>query len=503
MNSVGLSPKSAACRLLLAAGALVSVASPASAVLTNKYTFNQGNANDSVGGQNGTVVDNTGISSYTGGALDLSANNNANSNQDFANPATVGAYVDLPNGVFTAAVSGGTFGAASLEIWATPQENRNWARLIDFGTSDAGENSSGGAGQSSYILVLPQAGNSGTVAGSTHNAQGEPFAAGPAPLSVGVKHHLVFTLDQNDTTAGVDGTVKLYVDNAAPVTATVAPGMLLDIITDNNNWLGRAQWGDPLYDGLIDEFRIYDHAMTQAEVSASFTTGPDPAPLPVLTVNRTTGVISLANQSGGGINVKGYFVTSAGGALNPATWTSIDAGNVFDPNGTWTSLSSTSMSIAESVTGGTLDGGTIAGNTSASIGAAWRKTPIQDLAFTFTLGDGSTGAGQIQYTGTAPARSDFNGDGLVTAADWAVFVPNSFTAFAADPAVTAYLKGDLDDDKDNDFADFKLFKADYIAANGEAAFAALGAAVPEPATIALGGLASLALVAARRRVAKN
>ena len=126
-----------------------------------------------------------------------------------------------------------------------------------------------------------------------------------------------------------------------------------------------------------------------------------------------------------------------------------------------------------------------------------------ELAFTFTLGDGSTGAGQIQYTGTAPARSDFNGDGLVTAADWAVFVPNSFTAFAADPAVTAYLKGDLDGDKDNDFADFKLFKADYIAANGEAAFAALGAAVPEPATLALCGMASLALVVARRRLARS
>lgn len=505
MNSVGLSPKSAACRLLLAAGALAAFAPAADAATPkHKYTFNQGNANDSLGGQNGVVVDNTGISSYTGGALDLSANNNANSNQDFANPAVVGAFVDLPNGLFTGAVTSGTFGAVTLEIWATPQENRNWARLVDFGSSEGGEGFSGGGNGQGYVIMVPQRDGNGQAGASAHSAaNAENFAYAGFPLPVGVKSHMVAVYDQTDVTAGPDGTISLYVNNGAAVKAAIPAGMFLDFINDNNNWLGRAQWGDPLFDGLIDEFRIYDTALTAADVAASFTAGPDPAPLPVLTVNRSTGVISLANQSGGGINVKGYSITSAGGALNPATWTSIDAGNVFDPNGTWTSSSSTDMNIAESVTGGTLDGGTIAGNASASIGAAWRKTPVQDLAFTFTLGDGSTGAGQIQYTGATPARSDFNGDGLVTAADWAVFVPNSFTAFAADPAVTAYLKGDLDGDKDNDFADFKLFKADYIAANGEAAFAALGAAVPEPATLALGGMASLALVVARRRLARN
>ena len=279
--------------------------------------------------------------------------------------------------------------------------------------------------------------------------------------------------------------------------------MLLDLINDNNNWLGRAQWGDPLFDGLIDEFRIYDTRLTAAEVAASFTAGPEPAPLPVLTVNRDTGVISLANQSGGGINVKGYSITSAGGALNPATWTSIDATNVFDPNGTWTSSSSTSMNIAEpspaarstaarspatALLPSAPHGGRPRFKTSPSPSRWATARPVP---------------GRSSTPAPLPARSDFNGDGIVNVADWTLFLPNSFTTFAADPAVAAYLKGDLDGDKDNDYADFKLFKADYIAANGEAAFAALGAAIPEPATLALGGLASLALVAARRRVARE
>ncbi|WP_428305734.1 LamG domain-containing protein [Lacipirellula sp.] len=501
MNTVGHSKKSAARRLLLAAGTLAVFAASAEAGLVHKYTFNNGNANDSVGTANGEVIDRTGISSYTGGALDLTRNNNANSNQDFSLPTTVGAYVDLPNGVFSSAMTSGA-GAATLEIWATPQENRNWARLVDFGTSNGGENTSGGAGASAYVLMTAQQSINGQASASVHSSGGvENFAHSGAPLATGVKSHMVAVFDHTNITAGPNGTLTLYVNNGTPVTAAIPTGIDLTQLNDNNNWLGRAQWPDPLFDGLIDEFRIYDNALTAAQVAASFAAGPEPAPVPVLTVNRSTGVISLSNQSGGGINVTGYSIGSVGGGLNPATWTSIDAGNTFDPNGTWTSSSSTNLSIAESVTGGTLDGGTIAGNGSASIGAAWKKTPIEDLTFTYTMNGGATGAGQIVYTGTAAKRSDLNGDGLVNAADWAVFVPNSSTAFAADPAVTAYLKGDLDGDKDNDYADFKLFKADFIAANGEAAFAALGAAVPEPATLGLAGLASVALVAARRRAA--
>lgn len=508
MNSLGLSPKSAAARLLMAAGALATVAAPVDAATPkHKYTFNQGNVFDtgsSPSPQSGEVIDRTGISSYTGGALNLTANNGANSNQDFSQPTTVGAYVDLPNGIFTGAVNSGTFGAVTLEIWATPQENRNWARLVDFGTSNGGENVSNGAGGQSYVIMVPQRDVNGQALASAYASTGtENFAYAGFPLPTGQKSHMVAVYDQLNTTAGANGTISLYVNNGPVVTAPIPDGMDLDLITDNNNWLGRAQYGDPLFDGLIDEFRIYDTALTAAEVAASFTAGPEPAPLPVLVVNRTTGAISLANQSGGAINVKGYSITSAGGGLNPATWTSIDATNVFDPNGTWTASSSTNLNIAESVTGGVLDGGTIAANGSASIGAAWKKTPVQDLAFSFTLGDGTTGTGQIQYTGDAAKRSDLNGDGAVNAADWALFVPNSFTTFAADPAVTAYLKGDLDGDKDNDYADFKLFKADFIAVNGEAAFAALGAAVPEPATLALGGLVAVALVATRRRSSRS
>jgi Concanavalin A-like lectin/glucanases superfamily len=270
-------------------------------------------------------------------------------------------------------------------------------------------------------------------------------------------------------------------------------------LSDVNNWLGRSQWGDPLYDGSIDEFRIYNTALSAGEVADSFATGPDPAPLPLLIVNRGTGAMSLSNQTAGNVQIKGYSITSAVGGLNPAIWTSIDAGNAFDPDGTWTSQSNTSTNLTESVTSGTLDGGTLAPAVSKGIGLPWLKTPFEDIAFSFTLGDGTVGNGTVQYVGTPLMRSDLNGDGEVTAADWALFVPNSFTSFPGETTVGAYLKGDLDGDLDSDYNDFLIFKTDFIAAQGAGAFAQLVGAIPEPSSLTLAAMVCAMLLGTRRK----
>lgn len=485
---------------VLLACMLLSFVQPLHAALTNKYTFNDGTANDSAGFANGTLVDNTGIASFVGGTIDLSNNNNANSNQDFTDPATVGAFVNLPNGTFTSAVTGGVFGQVSLEVWATVQQNHTWAELYSFGTSNAGEDSSGGAGSSDYVALIPQSGPNDFRA-TTHASAGDPIETpiigSATPLTTNQKHHIVLTLDQFDTAAGPNGTANLYLDNGAPVSAEIRP--FLDLMIDNNNWLGRSQWPDNLFDGLIDEFSIYDTVLSASEVSNNFAAGPEAATLPVLFVNRNTGQITIENQTGSGIQIKGYSIDSDAGSLNPAAWTSIDAGNTFDPNGTWTAQSSTEFRLEESNTGGTLDGGTLPGNSSQSIGTPWVRTPFEDLQFNFTLGDDSVGAGLVQYTGTVLKRSDLNADGNIDADDWALFVPNSFTAFPDDSDVVAYFKGDLDRDHDNDYHDFKLFKTDFIAENGQAAFDALIGAVPEPNAIVLIGVAAATLTSFRHK----
>jgi HpiC1 cyclase/Cellulase (glycosyl hydrolase family 5) len=86
--------------------------------------------------------------------------------------------------------------------------------------------------------------------------------------------------------------------------------------------------------------------------------------------------------------------------------------------------------------------------------------------------------------------SDLNLDGVVTVADWRLFITNSYADLSGYSPAQKFLHGDLDRDGDNDFDDFRIFKSDFIAANGETAFEAL-LVTPEPASIVLALLASL------------
>src|SRR4030042_848969 len=91
---------------------LVCIQSNVQADLTHRYSFANGGgtvAVDSVGGQNGTLVDGASIS---GNAVQLDGSND---------------YVNLPGGL----ISGYT--ALSFEAWFTSTSTSSWTRVWDFG----------------------------------------------------------------------------------------------------------------------------------------------------------------------------------------------------------------------------------------------------------------------------------------------------------------------------------------------------------------------------------
>jgi hypothetical protein len=102
-----------------------------------------------------------------------------------------------------------------------------------------------------------------TLTGNGAGAEQTIVMTNPAPLSVGAWHHLAVVLE-----AGAPYTGRLYVDKMA---AGANPNMTLrpsNLGNTTNNWLGRSQFGDPLFDGMIDDFRIYRRALTSAEIQA-------------------------------------------------------------------------------------------------------------------------------------------------------------------------------------------------------------------------------------------
>jgi hypothetical protein len=104
---------------------------------------------------------------------------------------------------------------------------------------------------------------------------------------------------------------------------------------------------------------------------------------------------------------------------------------------------------------------------------------------------------QVTVSGTAAKEGDFNGDNAITSADWVILRSKQHTNISGGTLEQAYFMGDLTGDKKNNHADFVKFKDIYDAVNGEGAFAAMVAAVPEPAAATL--VMAACLIAAHRR----
>jgi hypothetical protein len=79
---------------------------------------------------------------------------------------------------------------------------------------------------------------------------------------------------------------------------------------------------------------------------------------------------------------------------------------------------------------------------------------------------------------------DLNEDGLIDAADAQQFLAGLHTDMSGLIGPQAFALGDVNGDKRNDFADFRIFQQAYDAANGPGALAA-SIGVPEPTGVAL------------------
>jgi hypothetical protein len=230
-----------------------------------------------------------------------------------------------------------------------------------------------------------------------------------------------------------------------------------------------------------------------------------------ITVNRDTGGITLSNRTGSAVNLRGYSITSAFEALEPANWLSIaenyDAGspgpNQVDPAHHWDELTdptaNTDLSEADLQSG---TGASFLHTRTINLGntGVWIRTPIEDLVFQYISG-GQVVTGIVNYTGNGGvpfALGDLNTDGMINTADWVIFRTNQHTNMSNRSLAEAYRLGDLTGDKQNNHADFVAFKAAYDAANGAGAFVAMLAAIPEPSTCILVMMAGLLATPALR-----
>ena len=220
----------------------------------HRYTF-YGNANDSIGTANGTLVNNTGNATFAGGNLVL-----GNTGQSSGSDAD---YVQLPSGIVSELGDSATF-----EAWVTNTDNSIWQRVFDFGE----DNDYDGKYDDAIFLTTHGGSGHGILTGYREGStDDERQLYNNAPTEIGENGamiHIALTWDGDTDIA------TLYVNGIAIDYDTTH--FELSSIIDNFNYLGRSRWdADTVFIGEFDEFRIYDVALTDSQVYNSFMAGAD------------------------------------------------------------------------------------------------------------------------------------------------------------------------------------------------------------------------------------
>jgi hypothetical protein len=227
----------------------------AEAKFVHRWSFDA-NGSDSVGGATAVLQSGATVS---GGELQLNGSSTA--------------YATLPiDGTLS------TLGSSTIEAWATYNALTPWARIFDFGDGDRTANPSQGflALTGSPEFCFPCTTSSSANFGITPTSNTDPgqvtlFEAGiPGP---GVEVHYAVVFDAL-AQLGI-----LYVNGVEVASATsfdLTPSDIVSVDSTEHNWLGRSRFNQDTYmSGSINEFRIYDTALSATEIGTSFDLGPD------------------------------------------------------------------------------------------------------------------------------------------------------------------------------------------------------------------------------------
>jgi hypothetical protein len=153
-------------------------------------------------------------------------------------------FVDLPDSI------GKGLNDFTISAWVNPAEDRTWSRVFDFGT-----------GTGNYMFLTINAGGAGLRYAITANGSGgEQQLTGGGHLPLNTWSHVAVTVSGNTGTLYLNGTPV-----ATNTNMTLHPSSLGDT---NQDWIGRSQFSDPFLAASVDDFQIYDHALSAGEVGA-------------------------------------------------------------------------------------------------------------------------------------------------------------------------------------------------------------------------------------------
>jgi autotransporter-associated beta strand protein len=191
--------------------------------------------------QSGTrAIDNWGANH---GTLAASATRDTGKyNQSLKLDGTANAYATLPTGIVS------TLNDFTISTWVRMDAKSNWMRVFDFGT-----------GTSKYMFLSIQAGSANIMRYAIKNGGSEQQLSFNYNLPLNTWTHFAVTQSGNTCTLYINGTAV-----ASNTNVTIKP---TTIGSTNLNYLGKAQFNDPMFRGSIDEFKIYSRALNATEIA--------------------------------------------------------------------------------------------------------------------------------------------------------------------------------------------------------------------------------------------
>ena len=249
-------------------------------------------------GWNGTLVNGPlWAAGKSGNAVDLDGTND---------------YVSLPTGVVSSSTT------STIAAWVNLDAVSTWMRIFDFGS-----------GTSTYMFLTPKNGSSKIRFAIRNNGSSEQIIDGTSALPTGGWHHVAVTLN------GATGT--LYVDGAQVGQNTAMTLKPSDMGSTTQNWIGRSQFStDPYLNGRVDDFRVYNKALSASEVAAlaAMFAGPQNLTASANLLQTTLSWSSVANATS--YNIKraavsgGSYTTIATGITGTSyTDTTVTAGTTY------------------------------------------------------------------------------------------------------------------------------------------------------------------------------
>jgi hypothetical protein len=137
----------------------------------------------------------------------------------------------------------------TISVWVKWNGGNNWQRIIDFG-----------AGETDNMFLTPKAQDAG-LRFALKIGGGSEQQLNTSALTIGEWTHVAVTLDGN--------TGRLYVNGELMDTN---PGLTNNPINlpQTANYVGKSQYPDAELNGLIDELKIYNYALTTAEIGQEY-----------------------------------------------------------------------------------------------------------------------------------------------------------------------------------------------------------------------------------------